>query len=98
MPNPSQEPPTSFKAPNKDLKDIDVLYTFKIQKESQNMDVSKTSDYIQIKIKVKNTSQEPSASSRAPNEDLKDMDILCIFKIKKESQNLEHWCIIYLWP
>ena len=34
-------------------------------------------------------SQEPSASSGAPNEDLKDMDILCILKIKIESRNSE---------
>ena len=52
--------------------------------------VSRTSDYIQIKIKMQNTSQEPPASSKAPNEDLKDMDVLCTFKIKVESQNLDH--------
>ena len=39
----------------------------------QNMDVSKTSDYIQIKIKVPNYSQELLASFKASNEDLKDM-------------------------
>merc|ERR1711954_297898 len=38
MPNPSQEPPASSKAPNEDLKDIDVLCTFKIKIESQNLD------------------------------------------------------------
>ena len=51
------------------------------------MVVSKTGDHIQIKIKMPNPSQEPPASSKAPNEDLKDMDILCTFKIKIESQN-----------
>ena len=61
MPNPSQEPQTSSKAPNEDLKDMDVLCTFKIKK----MDVSKTSDHIQINIKMPNPSQEPSASSEA---------------------------------
>ena len=50
------------------------------------MGVSKTSDHIQIKIKVPNHSQEPPASSKAPNEDLKDMEALCIFKIMKESK------------
>ena len=49
------------------------------------MDVSKTSDYIQIKVKMANPSQEPPASSKAPNQDLKDMDVLCTFKIKIES-------------
>ena len=54
------------------------------------MGVSKTSDHIQIKIRMPNPSQEPPASSKAPNEDLKDMDVLCTFKIKIESQNLDH--------
>ena len=54
------------------------------------MGVSKTSDHIQIKIKMPNPNQEPPASSKAPNKDLKDMDVLCTFKIKLESQNSEH--------
>ena len=45
------------------------------------MGVLKTSDPILIKIKMPNPSQEPPASSKAPNEDLKDMDVLCTFKI-----------------
>merc|ERR1712081_127224 len=35
------------------------------------MDVSKTTDLIEIKIKMPNPSQEPPASSEAPNEDFK---------------------------
>ena len=62
------------------------------------MGVSKTSDHIQIKIKMPNPSQEPPASSKAPNEDLKDMDVLCTFKIKIESQNLDHGCVNDQWP
>merc|ERR1712112_308046 len=54
------------------------------------MGISKTSDYIQNKIKMPNPSQEHPESSKAPNEDLKDMDVLCTFKIKIESQNLDH--------
>ena len=80
MTNPSQESPASSKAPNLNLKYMDVLCTFKIK-----LGVSKTSDYIQNKIKMPNPSQEPPASSKAPNEDLKDMDVLCTFKIKIES-------------
>jgi len=34
MPNPSQEPPASFKAPNQDLKDMYILFTFKIKTDS----------------------------------------------------------------
>ena len=53
------------------------------------MDETKTSDHIQINIRVQNPRQEPPASSKVPYQDLKDMDVLCIFKIKIESQNLE---------
>merc|ERR1711954_417360 len=53
---------------------------------------SKTSDHIQINIRMPNPSQEPPASFKAPNKDLKDMDVLCTFKIKIESQNLEYMC------
>ena len=48
----------------------------------RNMCVPQTSDHIQINIRMPNPSQEPPASSKAPNEDLKDMDVLCTFKIK----------------
>ena len=51
---------------------------------------SNTSDHIQIKINMQNPSEEPSASSKAQNEDLKDIDVLCTFKIKIESQDLDH--------
>ena len=53
------------------------------------MGVPKNSDHIKIKMEIPNPSQEPPVSSKAPNEDLKDMDVLCTFKIKRESQNLE---------
>ena len=55
-----------------------------------NIDVPKTSDNIQIKIKMSNPSQEIPVSSNDQNEDLKDMDVLCTFKIKIESKNLDH--------
>ena len=92
MPNPGQEPPASSNAPNKVIKDINVLCTFTIKIESQSSDHGciKTSDHIQIKIKMPNSSQKHPASSKAPNEDLKDMDVLCKFKIKIERQNLEY--------
>ena len=32
-------------------------------------------------------------TSKAPNQDLKDMDVLCTFKLKMESQNLDHGCV-----
>ena len=62
------------------------------------MGQSKTSEHIQINIRMPNPSQEPPASSKAPNEDLKDMYVLCTFKIMIESQNLDHWYIKDQWP
>ena len=50
------------------------------------MEVTKTSDHIKIIIKIPNPSQEPPASSKATNQDLKDMDVLCAFKIKIEAK------------
>ena len=96
MPNPSQEPPASSKAPNEDLKDMDVLRTFKIKIESQNLEYVCTKDQWPYQIQkqdAKLKSGTARVSSKAPKEDLKDMDILCTFKIKIESQNLEHMFI-----
>ena len=49
----------------------------------------KTSDYTQIQIKMPTPSEEPPVFSKTPNQDLKDMDVLCTFRIKIESQNSE---------
>jgi len=56
IPYPSQQPPASSIASNQDLKDMDVLYTFKIKRESKIwiMGVSKTNGPLQTKIKTKN--------------------------------------------
>ena len=51
------------------------------------MDVSKTSNHIQIKMS--NPIQEPPGSPKAPSQDLKDKDVLFTFKIKTKSHNLE---------
>ena len=48
-------------------------------------------------IKITNPSQEPQASSKAPNPDLKDMVVLCTLKINIESHNLDHGCIRDQW-
>ena len=38
MPNPSQAHPVSSKDPHQDINNMDVLCTFKINKENQNLD------------------------------------------------------------
>ena len=83
MPNPNQEHPVSSNAPNEDLKDIDVLWTFKFKIESQNLDNGciKHQWPYPNQDQMPNPSQEPPASSKAPNQDLKDMDVLFTFKI-----------------
>merc|ERR1711954_150832 len=60
---------------------------------SWNIGVLNTNDHIQIKIKMPNPSQEPPASFKAPTQDLKDMYVLCTFKIKIERQNFGNGCI-----
>ena len=94
MPKPSQEPSMSSTTLNEDFKDMDVLLTFKVKiVKIQIMGISKTSNPIQIKIKMPNPSQEPPASSKAPNQDLNDMDVLCTFIFKIVIQNSRHGCI-----
>merc|ERR1711954_282554 len=58
-----------------------------------NKGVAKTSDHIQIYIKISYPSQKPSVSSKVTNENLNDMDVLFTFQRKIESQNSEHECI-----
>ena len=71
-----------------------VFDTFKIKIETKILirNVPKASDNIQVQFQTSNPSQEPRAFSKAPNQDLKDMDVLCNFIIKIESQNLEYGC------
>ena len=94
MLNPSQEPPAPIKAPNQDLRDIDVLCTLQVKIESQNLELGciKISDHIIIKIMMLTPSQEPLAPTKVPNQDLKDMDVLCTFRSKIGSKNSEYGC------
>merc|ERR1711954_468870 len=66
---------------------MDVLCTFKIKIEVKIL--TETSDHNQIKIRIPNPRKEPTVSSKAPNQDFQDILVLCIFKIKVASQNLE---------
>ena len=61
------------------------------------MGISKTIDHIQNKIKIPNSSQESPACSKGLSQNLKNMDVLCTFKIKIETQNLEYGCIKDQW-
>ena len=72
-----------FFAPSKSRKRARILI----------MVVSNTSDHIPIKIEMPSPSQELPASSKAPNEDLKDIKVFYTFKIKIESQNSDHGCV-----
>ena len=56
------------------------------------MCVSKTNDHIHIKIKIAKPIQEPPESSKAPNQGLKNMDVLSTFKINLDSQQSDHGC------
>ena len=95
MLNPIQEPAASSKAPNQNLKDMDILCTFKIKIDIPiwSMGITNTKDHIHIKINMPNPSQEPPASYKVPNEDLKNVDVLCTFKIQIECQNSDQGCI-----
>ena len=100
MLNFSQEPPAFYKAPNQDFKDMDVLCTFKMKIESQNLDNGCIKDQWPYPYQNQDAKpqSEPPASFKAPNENLKDMDVLCNFKIKIERQNSDHGCIKDQWP
>ena len=56
------------------------------------MDVPKTSDHIQINIRMPNPIQDPPASKKTQNKYFKDINDLCTFKIMIESQNLDYGC------
>ena len=87
MPNPSQEPPASSKAPNEDLKYMDVLCTFKIKKERQNLEHGCIKDQLLYpnQDQDKKLQSGTSTSSKTQTQDIMDIDVLCTFKIKIES-------------
>ena len=77
MQSPSQEPPASSKAPNQDLKDMDVLCTFKIKIESWNLDYGWTEDQWPYSNQYQDTKPQSATSSilQARNQDFKKMYI-----------------------
>ena len=95
MPNPSQETSAPTKAPNQDLKDMDVLFTFKIKKERQNLEYWCIKDHWTYQNQYQDANPQSGTSSPhySPKSGLKDIDVLYTFKIKIENQNLEYGCI-----
>ena len=87
-----------MKTPNQDLKDMDVLGTFKIKIESQNLDHGCIKDQWPYPNQDQDAKPQSETSNvlQSPNDDIKDMDVLCI-KVKLESQNLDHWYIKDQW-
>ena len=79
---------------------MDALFTFKMKIESQNLDHRYIKDQWPYPNQDQDAKPQSGTSSilQSPNEDLKDMDVLCTFKIKIESQNLDHGCIKDQWP
>ena len=79
---------------------MDDLCYFKIKIESQTSEYDCTKDQWPYPNQDQdpNPSQESPASCKAPNQDFQDIENLCNFKIKTESQNLEHWCTKDQWP
>ena len=100
MPNPSQKLPASSKASNEDLKDMDVLCTFKIKIESQNSEYLWTKNQWPYQNQYQNAKPQSGTSRvlQSPNTDFEDMNVLCTSKIKIKSQNFEHTSIKYQWP
>ena len=74
---------------------MDVICTFKMKKDSQNLEYGYIKDQCpQInQDQDAQPSQEPPASSKAPHQDLEDMDVLHTFNIKIESHNCEQGCV-----
>ena len=92
MLNPSQEPQASSKAQNDDFEDMGVLSILKIKIESHIFEHGYTKDQWPYPNQGQDAKLQSGSSSvlQSPNQDLKDIDVLCTFKIKIESVNSEH--------
>ena len=99
-PNPSLEPPASFKAPNKDLDDMYVFCTFKIKIESHNSD----HDCIQVQWSYLNEDQDAKPQSgtsnnlQIPISGLKEHGCSLHPQNQVREPNLDPWNIKDQWP
>ena len=100
MQNPNQEPPVSSKAPNQDLKDMDVLCIFKIKIESQNSDHGYIKDQWPYPNQDQDAKPQSGTSSilQSPKSGLKGHGCSLHLQNQDESQNLEHGCMKDQWP
>ena len=76
MPHPSQEPQALSNALNWDFNNMDVLCTFKIRANIENVDVLKISDHIQTKILMPIPNQEPPSTCK-PKQEIKGKGCFC---------------------
>ena len=90
IPNLCQVPQSSSEALNQDLEDMDILCTFKIKIEIQYWEHGYIKDQWQYTNQDQDVKHQtsPPVSPKVLNQDLKEMDILCTFKINIESQYL----------
>ena len=95
---PSQTHPAEPTRPNPPRRhhifwaELSRYLSWKLAEEIENFRTSVTdhNDPLLIMINIPNPSQEPPATSKSPSEDIKDIDVLCTFKIKIEGKNLEN--------
>ena len=62
------------------------------------MYLSRITDHNQFNFKIQSPSQEPSASSKTRNKDLKDKYVILTFETKIKSKNLKNGFIKDPWP
>ena len=98
MPTPSEEPHSSSKTRIEDLKVINFLCTFKIEIERQNLDHEWIKDQWPYTNQDQYAKPKTQTSNNLKISKLKDMGVLCTFKIKIESQNLEYGYTKDQWP
>ena len=100
MPNPSHLPQAYSKASIHDLKDGDVLSTLTIMIWSQTLKHLCIKDQWQYPNRDQGTISKWRITRilHSPKSGRKDIDVLCIYKIRIECSNSEHGCFKDLWP
>ena len=99
MTNPSQEPPAPTKDTNKDLKDIDILCTFKFKIEGQNLEHGCNKDQWLYENKGQDAKPQSGTSNilQSPKSGLKGHGYSLHPYIKIERKNMEPECTRDQW-